>query len=79
MKPQPIPSSGTVNSCHVLVWPARISSSAFSAKCSAAAAAYAWKYVRARFRSSVFEYSGIFHSSVTSPLSAVLGRWISTL
>ena len=39
VKPQPIASSGTLNDSHVLVWPARTSASAFSAKCSAHAAA----------------------------------------
>ena len=36
-------SSGTSNFVQVLVRPARISSSAFSQKYSASAAAYAWK------------------------------------
>ena len=39
VKPQPMPSSGTSNFSQVLVRPARISTSAFSAKCSAQAAA----------------------------------------
>ena len=39
VKPQPMPSSGTSNDSQVLVRPARISTSAFSAKCSAHAAA----------------------------------------
>ena len=39
VKPQPMPSSGTLNGSHVLVCPARISASAFSTKCSAQAAA----------------------------------------
>ena len=43
VNPQPMPSSGTSNLSHVLVRPARISTSACSAKCSAQAAAYAWK------------------------------------
>ena len=43
VNPQLTASSGTVNFSHVLVWPARTSASACSAKCSAAAAAYAWK------------------------------------
>jgi hypothetical protein len=59
--------------------PARTSASAFSMKSRAAAAAYAWKYVRARSRSMVFDHCGIFHSSVTSGLSVVFGRWMTTL
>jgi hypothetical protein len=39
VNPQLFASSGTVNGSHVLVWPARISASAFSVKCSAHAAA----------------------------------------
>ena len=39
VKPQLIASSGTVNGSQVLVWPARISASAFSTKYSAQAAA----------------------------------------
>ena len=62
-----------------MVLPARTSASAFSRKCSAAAAAYAWKYVRARLRSIVFDHCGIFHSKLTGPFSAVFGRLICTL
>jgi hypothetical protein len=79
VNPQPIPTSGTSNGSQVLVRPARISASAFSAKCSAQAAAYAWKYVRARPRSMVLLQRGIFHSKLTGPLSAVFGRLICTL
>ena len=43
VKPQPIESLGTSNCSQVLVWPARTSASALSMKCSAQAAAYAWK------------------------------------
>ena len=43
VKPTPMASSGTLNSLHVLVWPARTSASAFSMKYSAQPAAYAWK------------------------------------
>ena len=43
VKPQPMPSSGTLNGSQVLVWPARTSASAFSMKCSAQPQAYAWK------------------------------------
>ena len=43
VKPQLTASSGTLKVSQVLVWPARISASAFSVKCRAAAAAYAWK------------------------------------
>ena len=39
VNPQPMPSSGTSKDSHVFVRPARISTSAFSAKCSAQAAA----------------------------------------
>ena len=43
VNPQLFASSGTVNGSQVLVFPARISASAFSVKCRAAAAEYAWK------------------------------------
>src|SRR5271165_6806488 len=78
-------SSGTVNGSHVLVRPARISASACSTKYSAHAAAYAWKYVRARSRSIALDSgwpalsTGGFHSNVTGGRDTVLGRLISTL
>ena len=43
VKPTETASSGTSNDVQVLVRPARTSASAFSVKCSASAAAYAWK------------------------------------
>jgi hypothetical protein len=76
---QPIASSGTLNSVHVLVRPACSSSSAFSAKCRAHAAAYAWKYVRARSRSIAFDHFGTCHSNSTSGFIAVCGIYILTL
>ena len=79
VNPQPMPSSGTLNGSHVLVLPARTSANALSRKCSAAPAEYAWKYVRARLRSMVFDHFGIFHSKLTGPFSAVFGRLICTL
>ena len=79
VKPTEIAASGTSNDVHVSVCPARTSSSAFSVKYSASAAAYAWKYVRARFRSIALLHLGIFHSKVTSGFSAVRGRLITTL
>src|SRR5215470_15563016 len=79
VKPQPMESLGTLNGSHVLVWPARTSSNALSMKWSAHPAAYAWKYVRARSRSRVLDHLGIFHSNVTGPLVAVLGRLMTTL
>src|SRR5579863_6971136 len=78
-KPQPMASFGTVNSFHVLVWPAFNSASALSIQCSATAAEYAWKYVRARLRSIALLHWGIFHSNSTSGLVADLGRRIFTL
>src|SRR5437588_409747 len=72
-------SLGTVKSLQVLVWPARTSSSAFSIQWSATAAAYAWKYVRARLRSIALLHCGIFHSNSTSGFVAVLGSRILTL
>src|SRR5580658_6532066 len=52
---------------------------AFSAKCRAQAAAYAWKYVRARSRSMALLHLGIFHSNSTSGFDAVLGKSTFTL
>src|SRR5438105_9629984 len=72
-------SLGTVNSLHVLVWPACISASAFSTQCSATAAEYAWKYVRARLRSIALLHCGIFHSNSTAGFVALLGSRILTL
>src|SRR5262245_12650937 len=74
-----MPSSGTLNGSHVLVWPLRTSASAFSMKCSAQPQAYAWKYVRARSRSIAFDHGGIFHSKVTGGRVALLGRLMTTL
>src|SRR5215475_753862 len=79
VNPQLKPLSGTVNGSHVFVLPARISANAFSTKCSAHAAEYAWKYVRARLRSMALLHFGIFHSNVTSGLDTVFGRLMSTL
>ena len=79
VKPQLTPSSGTLNGSHVLVLPLRTSASACSTKCRAIAAEYAWKYVRARLRSSALLHCGIFHSKPTSGLVAVRGRVIVTL
>src|SRR5712691_8264879 len=67
------------HAAHGLVWPACISASAFSTQCSATAAEYAWKYVRARLRSIALLHCGIFHSYSTSGFRAVLGSRILTL
>ena len=53
--------------------------SAFSMKCNAQHAAYAWKYVRARSRSMALLHFGIFHSNSTSGSDVVFGKYIFTL
>src|SRR6478736_374970 len=78
-KPTLSASVGTVNDDQVEVRPARTSASACSTKYSAQAAAYAWKYDRARLRSSALLHRGIFHSKVTSGRVTVRGRLIRTL
>ena len=67
-------SSGTLNSVQVLVRPAFISLRACSTEVGAAAAEYAWKYVRARSRSMALLHLGIFHSNSTSGIDIVFGR-----
>ena len=77
MDPTPFPR--LTGSADVSVRPARTSSRALSTKCRAKAAMYAWKYVRARFRSSALLHWGMFHSKAASGLSIVRGRVIFTL